>query len=174
MARRKVIGRDARRVKLKVGNLVIDEQGRTWKILETGKTYLRYRMLKVQRVRPPSSKRPRSVLYKRAYEVFRVRKRHGRAANAALWAHWSSHVILPPGYTRSLRPCPVCMGGWQPIRFKIGVRVWEKRKLRVCSRACRRVVRAKVREVCKRHPDVDKEKCRLAVAWKYMRKGGQA
>lgn len=75
---------------------------------------------------------------------------------------------LPPADIADRRLCPVC----STVYFRIGVRVWEGRILRVCSKRCRyRVKREVVTAVSRngRHP----EQARRSIAWGYIKKGGQ-
>jgi hypothetical protein len=86
--------------------------------------------------------------------------------------HGEGYVIEFPYDGPIDRPrlrCPVC----REVYFRIGVRVWRGKRLKVCVRKCARKVRAEVRAAVRKSPDDDQELVRRRIAWHYIREGRQ-
>lgn len=177
---------------MKTGDVVIDNRGRAWRVRNT-ETALRHRQL-IRARNIPLPKRPGSPVSKKpnsAFQIvqpsrmFRVPKSSStRQANAQRWKKLFHKYVLPlrrvaarrrrVAATLPLRPCPVCQNGEQPCRFKLGIAVWKGKRLRVCSTSCSRTVKKEVTRERRLHPEVDRERTRKIIAWRYMKRGGQA
>ena len=163
------VGEDARGRKVKVGTTVLDKRGRIFSILETEKKYRRQDMARALG--------PEGRCFITLSRVFRIEPSIAFDKTSKDWWQRYNKFVKPLRKKARARrrraeashkfwPCPVCISGSQPIRFKIGVRVWDGKRLRVCATPCKRRVLREVRHSA--HADA-----RRRVAWKYMRRGGQ-
>jgi len=178
-----ITGRDARGRKVRRDDMLIDDRGRAWRVQATELPLRKRGLARVQSVRSaPAPGQDFSVV--RLYLTLRVpAPSQTAAANARRWHRlWAKYVV--PAQQRAerqrrrvavmaLRPCPVCRGGWQPCKFKLGLPVWKRKKLRVCSRQCAVQVRKEVRLLQKKQSERDPERVRRSVAWKYLRRESQ-
>lgn len=159
------IGKDARGWKVAVGDHVIDKRGPVLVIVRTEKSF---RILKMARAKPLHTDR---LTYVKLWRVFRVKRT--TTWRYATWRKLYDKYIKPAKRkarrerrrveaSTTMWPCPVCLNGKAPIRFKIGIQVWEGKRLRVCSTPCKRKVLREARETDRRK-----------VAYKYMKRGAQ-
>lgn len=84
-------------------------------------------------------------------------------------ARMEASTTVPSADIALRRLCPVCT----TVYFRIGVRVWEGRILRACSKRCRYLVKREVVAAVARNGR-SPEQARRRIAWKYIEKGGQA
>jgi hypothetical protein len=172
------VGKDARGRTVSVADCVITKRGQALVIAPTEKA-----LRKRQTARVVTAE-TEEFTYIRLNRVFRVRHAGSQAKNKSRWRHLHEKYVKPlrkkearrrrrVAATTKMWPCPVCMNGKQPTRFKIGIQVWSGRRLRVCSTPCKRRVLRGVKELQQAHSDLDPEHVRRQIAYQYMKAGGQ-
>jgi len=185
------LGLDARGKKVHVGHSLIDDQGRAWQVIPTERTLRKQKMARVQEISVerarrsvPQRRAPGSFTIITLYRTFRVpQASQTEQANKRRWHSLYKKYVRPIQKLAARRrravarmpftKCPVCWGGFQPCRFKLGIPVWKSKKLRVCCTGCVYTVRKEVRRAQRRQPDIDRERMRRHIAWKYIRRGEQ-
>lgn len=161
------VGKDARGRKVSVGDHVLNKTGQVLVIARTEKSF---RILKLARAKTIHSDR---LTYVKLGKVFRIRRtveKSTRGRWRKLYDKYAKPTKRKAAQARrkaeastTMWPCPVCMNGKEPIRFKIGIQVWDGKRLRVCATRCKRRVLREVKETGNR----------TRVARKYMKRGKQ-
>lgn len=177
-----ILGKDAKGKNVRQGDTLLDKRGGAWRVLKTEGTLRKQLVIRVRSV--PLSKRPTETALVRLSLVFRVTAPSATPqANIRRWKHLYDKYTRPAKRAAirqkrrvealPLKPCPACLEELQPCKFKLGVRVWRGRKLRVCSKACVYLVRRRVRRAQRKNPTLDTGRIRLHIARMLMQKGGQ-
>jgi len=169
------MGQDARGKQVRIHDRVMDKKGVIYHVAWTAKHLRKTGIVNSC----PLDGIPPFVLLKSS-RVFRVR-RTIETGSRRRWTYLYDKYVRPmKRRTQSLRkkveamplrPCPVCIHDEAPVRFKLGVPVWQGKKLRVCTTRCARRVRKEVKIAVEYGVDQDIAKRRAA--YKYMKIGGQ-
>ena len=162
------VGKDARGRKVLADDHVITQKGDVYKIIQTEGSYRSQRILRGIKIGGTGG-----ATYLKTDRIFRISRSSTTSTRKRWWKLYDKYVR--PARRRAVHrrhkveasttmwPCPVCMNGKEPIRFKIGIQVWDGKRLRVCATRCKRRVLKEVKETGNR----------TRVAQKYMKRGGQ-
>ena len=162
------VGKDARGRKVSIDDHVITKKGDVYRIIQTEGSHRSQRILRGIKIGGTGG-----ATYLKTDNIFRI-KHSSVTRPRALWRKLYDKYIKPVKRkaertrrkvmaSKTMWPCPVCMNGKEPIRFKIGIQVWDGKRLRVCATRCKRRVLKEVKE----------RGNRTRVAQKYMKRGGQ-
>lgn len=174
MSKRQKVGVDARGRTVRIEDTIIDKRGRVYTIFWTEKALRKRGSVRAQPLQSDTG-----YVFVSLPRVFRVKRASSTALrNRMRWRRFYDKYVRPARRAAARKrrkveastkmwPCPVCKNGGQPTRFKIGIRVWDGKRLRVCSAVCKRRVLKEVKKLR------DGERVRRRVAWKYMKIGGQ-
>jgi len=161
------VGKDARGRKVAVGDHVINKKGQ---VLEIARTEKSFRILKMARAQVLHNPRLAYVKLGLIFRVQRTVEKSTRTRWRKLYDKYAkpakrkaSRAKRKAEASTTMWPCPICMNGKEPVRFKIGIQVWDGKRLRVCSTPCKRRVLKEAKKTGNR----------TGVARKYMIRGGQ-
>lgn len=175
MPRIQLAGKDARNKTVRVHDRVMDKKGEIYKVLRTDKSLLKKGIIRAGPLHQIAS----FILLKldRVFKVKKTTENGSRRLYTRLWNTYAKPLRRKARRKKRkveempMKLCPVCRDEPNAIRFKLGIPVWNGKKLHVCTKRCAAVIRKEIRIAVQN--GVDKETARRRAAYKYMKKGGQ-